>query len=213
MVLFGHMSKNVSLSAHMQAKANVTATLNVFPTKWDPNVQTTEKNFDTVLRELGRVTVAYNHLDQEIFDALSFLLAGPDPATADYPAAAKATDAIWRFETRLELISSVYATRKPQPDEQQELDQILKACLDQHKNRSTFLHSRWVLPKTGSPAAAVRAKFHKGRDKYEDVTLDQLQKVVGDIEECTKRLHDFFSKGAFSDYWQWIINRILDLES
>lgn len=193
----------------MGAKAKLTATLSVFPTKWDPTVQTTEENFNTVLRELGRVTVAYNHLDLEIFDALSFLLAGPDPATADYAAAAKATDAIWRFETRLELISSVHATRKPQPAKQQELDQILKACLDQHNNRNTFLHSRWVLPKTGSAAAAVRAKFHKGKEKYEDVTLDQLQKVVSDIQECAKRLHDFFAKGAFSDYWQWIINRII----
>jgi hypothetical protein len=196
--------------AEMRTKAKVTATLSVFPTKWDPKVATTEENFDAVLRELGRLTVAYNHMDQEVFDVLSFLAAGPNPATADYAVAAKVTDAVRGFENRLKLILSLYAATNPAPVERQKLDNILKACGDQHDKRNAFLHSRWTLPKKGSAAAAVRAKFQKGKDKYEDVTLDQLQKVVRDTEACTKRLNDFFSEGAFSDYWQWTINRMLD---
>jgi hypothetical protein len=200
-----------SAEVHIQAKAHVAGALNAFPTKWSPEVQTNEEDFNKILRELGRVTVAYNRLDQEIFDALSFLLAGPNPATADYAIAAKATNAVKGFEARRNLILSIYEERKPVPAKRQELDQILKACVAQHDNRNIFLHSRWALPEKGSTAAAVRAKFQQGKDKYEDVTLGQLEKLVRDIEECTTRLRDFFSEGAaFSDYWQWIANRVFD---
>ncbi len=202
------MPKNVSLSAHIQAKANVGGALNVFPTKWDPKVPTTEEIFNTVLRELGRVTVAYNHLDQEVFDALSFLLAGSNPETADYAATVKATVEIRGFDRRLNIILSLFAARMRRIAERQKLDDILKACLAQHQKRNTFLHSRWTLPEKGSAAAAIRAKFHKSKDEYEDVTLAQLQKVVRDTEECTSRLNDFFSEGAFGDYWNWRINRM-----
>jgi hypothetical protein len=205
------MSKIVNLGESASAsKTRGTAKLSLFPTKWDSELQATEETFNAVLRELGRVTVAYNHMDQEVFDVLSFLSAGPNPVNADYAVAAKVTDAVRGFETKLKLILSLYAATNTAPAEQQRLDQILKACLTQHKKRNTFLHSRWALPQKGSAAAAVRAKFHQGKDKYEDVTMDQLQKVVRDTEACTKRLNDFLSEGAFSDFWQWTINRVLD---
>jgi hypothetical protein len=163
--------------------------------------------FDEILRGLGRLSVAYNHLDQEIFDALAFLLASETSDPSKYAPAVVAADMIRGFEQRCVAVENLCKLSGRETAEIDKLNRILKRARTLNEKRNQFLHSRWGMPV--GKTVAVRAKFKGEKDTYTDVSQQELDSIVKETEECKNELNSFFSRGAFSDYWDWSLNRLL----
>ena len=76
------------------SKAEVMFTLIPFPAKWDTTLQqfVSEPELNVIFTELGRLAVVYNHMDQGVFDALSYLI-----NHSDYVSAVRAAELIRGF--------------------------------------------------------------------------------------------------------------------
>jgi hypothetical protein len=186
--------------------ATATLTLAPFPIQWETKLEkfVTEPEFNAIVTELGRLAAADSNQEQEIFDALAYLINKNDFGSAVEFVANQLKN---MFDRRKELLLVLYKSKEPDVARQQELDGILNEATKWHNKRSDYIHSRWAIPDKAA-GGVVRLKFEKtiGRDVVEPVKPEALNKIVEGMEASTTRLRQFFWK--LEDYHQWIVQRM-----
>jgi hypothetical protein len=190
---------NIAAGSTVGAKV----TLIRFPIQWDTAIANfvTEPEFNAILTELGRLAAADSNLDQEIFDALSYLI-----NKNDFEAAVQVVDEALRnsFHKKVKLLRVLYKIRQADVARQQALDDILREATKWHDKRNQFVHSRWGMP--GHVSGVIQIKFKGVSDVTEQVTPIELRKIADEMESCTKRLRDLF--WSFGDYHEWLMKRM-----
>jgi hypothetical protein len=180
-------------------------TIRVFPTQWDTSVANfvSEPDFNAILTELGRLAAADSNQEQELLDALSYLVNKNEYDTVTRFVVARLRNSI---EARIALLRDLHRTKDPNQARQDELKQILDDAINWHKKRNEFVHSRWGIPDKES-GGVVRIKFdiNSGHDTVAPVRPQDLNDISIEMEKCTKQLRDFFWK--FGDYQDWLIKR------
>lgn len=196
--------KNLAGTATLRIIAR--GTLTVFPTKWETNLAkfVGEPEFNAIVTELGRLAAADSNLEQEIFDALAYLINKNDFGSSVEFVANQLNNS---FDRKKELLIVLHKSKEPDQARQLELDVILKEATTWHGKRNDFVHSRWAIPDKAA-GGVVRLKFDKkiGRDRVEPVKPEALSEIVEGLETSTNRLHQFF--WSFGDYHQWIVQRM-----
>jgi hypothetical protein len=196
-------SKRISLSGKVTVTGRAIATLVQFPIQWDTTIAkfVSEPEFNAILTELGRLAAADSNQEQEIFDALSYLI-----NKDDFESAVRFVDEELRnsFQKKVKLLRILYKTRQPDAGKQQELDDILDKATTWHNKRNQFVHSRWGMP--DREAGVTKIKFKGVSDATEQVTPSDLRKIADEMESCTKRLRDLF--WSFGDYHYWLMKRM-----
>src|SRR5271157_5211220 len=181
-------------------------TLIPFPTKWDTSLANfvSEPDFNAILTELGRLAAADSNQDQEILDALSYLVNKNEYDTVTRFVVRRLRNV---FEERISLLRDLHETKEPDKAKQNELKQILDDAKKWHKERNEFVHARWCIPEKAK-GGVVRIRFDvaSGRDKVDPITPQQLTDISTEMEKCTKRLRAFFWK--LGDYHDWLIQRM-----
>jgi hypothetical protein len=113
-----------------------------FPAKWDTTLQQflSEPELNAIFTELGRLAVVYNHMDQGVFDALSYLI-----NHSDYVSAVRAAELIRGFTNRRKLLMELYELKVVDTDKRSELRSILDDARQCDDDRNKYLHSRWYV--------------------------------------------------------------------
>jgi hypothetical protein len=163
-----------------------------------------EPEFNAIVTELGRLAAADSNQEQEIFDALAYLINKNDFGSAVEFVANQLNN---MFDRKKELLFVLYKSKEPDVVRQQELDDILKEATRWHGERNDYVHSRWAIPDKAA-GGVVRLKFNKklGHDSVEAVKREALKEIVEGMEACTDKLRKFFWN--FGDYYQWLIKRM-----
>jgi hypothetical protein len=198
--------KSAQLNINAGATVGVKITLIPFPTHWETSLANfvSQPEFDAIVTELGRLTAADSNQEQEMFDALAYLINKDDfGSSMDFVAKQLHNS----FDKKKELLRVLYKSKEPDLARQQQLDDILKEAASWHNKRNEFVHSRWAIPDKVS-GGVVRLKFDKklGRDSVEPVKAEALKMIVEGTEASTDKLRKLF--GSFGDYHSWIMKRM-----
>jgi uncharacterized protein HemY len=121
-----------------ESSATVKVTLIPFPTKWDTSLEkfVSEPEFNAILTQLGRLAAADGNIEQEIFDALSYLI-----NKNDYDSAVRTVDELRGFDARRQLLLELYKRKELDKTKQDELKDILKKAKGWHEQRWKFIYS------------------------------------------------------------------------
>jgi len=198
--------KNVKMNINAGTSAEFKPTLLNFPTKWDTRLANflTEPDFDKILTELGRLAAADSNLEQEMFDALSYLIDKNDFGSSVKYVAAELKNS---FDKRKALLLVLHKAKEQDPARRADLEKILNDAKQWHDERNQSVHARWCIPNKPN-GGVVRIKFDStlGRDKSEPITQTDLNTISISMEACTERLRRFFL--VFADYQQWLMKRM-----
>jgi hypothetical protein len=189
---------------------NVRLTL-VFPTKWDTELTKFDGDakFSAVVTELGYLAAADANLEQEIFDALCYLINKDDHGAA----VGLVQDQIWNsFEKRKELLRVLHNAKVTEQIRQTELTEILTDATRWHKRRNEHVHARWCIADTTSEVVRLKFDAKSQRDKIEPIKPNDLHEIAIHLEDCTSRLRTHLL-ATFLDYEDWLTKRLPPIPS
>lgn len=156
-----------------------------FPTYWTPEMDAVARkyDFDLTLQLLGRLMVAFNHLEYRLYQAISYLINEQDFHRGD------ATLAYVRgLPNLLDLFKDLFAAKITEPEARQELSRLCNEIQEHAKTRNLFAHSRLLLPTKKTEAVALRIKTDDMSSAAHPVTLTQLSDRVKAIGVCDGKL-------------------------
>jgi hypothetical protein len=177
-----------------------------FPTEWDTTLANyiSEPEFNAILTELGRLAAADSNLEQELFDALSYLIDKNDYGKAVRLVNAQLSN---KFDGRKEFLRVLHNAKVQDQIKQDELDDILKNAKIWHDRRNEYVHARWCIPNKASGVVRLKFDDKEERDQVVSVKPSDLHEIATRIEDYTSGLRTHFL-GTFGDYLGWLKKRL-----
>jgi hypothetical protein len=159
-----------------------------FPTDWTPDLEeiTRKSDFEAVLLGLGRLMVAFNRLEQQLFDAVRYLVNHEDWETATAVASDRR-----RIGDLLGLIERIVKVKFSDRETLDAFAALKAEIIERVQARNVLIHSRWYIGKRGK-GAALRVKAEGGSDRSHDVSIDDIEMEVEKLEDCASNAETFF---------------------
>lgn len=147
-----------------------------------------EYDFNLTLQWLGRLMVAFNHLEYRLYQAVSYLINEQDFHRGDVVLAQ-----VRGLPNLLALFKNLFALKIKDHNARQELKRLCNEIDEHAQTRNLFAHSRLLLPTKKTKAVAIRIKTDDMSNAVHPVTLTDLADKVKAIAACEDKL------SAFSD--------------
>jgi hypothetical protein len=139
--------------------------------------QPKEKKFEEVLIALGKMTTAFNLLENELKYGLARLING-----RDFQLALIISTERRRFEQLLDLLKRLWKARTQDENQRTAFDKISNEARQLNEHRNQLVHSIWHIPVRGE-ADAIRIK-DLNDVKLIEVNRSEIEEIADQMNAC-----------------------------
>lgn len=150
------------------------------------------------LLELGRISVLWGALEHSINIAIS-RLAGYE-AIYDYRAAILIAHS--NFKQRVDILGALCEQLEKEYPDLKSYEKVIHKITAAQNGRNKFMHNGMSLNEDGKVETASMSARGKFKTKIEEVSLEDLRKVIANIHEAMLALHGLVTTKHYPPMWE-----------